>query len=203
MARIRVGCLAVALLWVAAACSDNPIDIVEGDPLTEAEVDALAEVVAGTLFATWEQSSGPASGPARATGTFQMNDELPCEYGGSVAVSGSLAFDVDDETGDGTLNFNVTQEHADCVVESEEDIRFTLNGAPNITSSFTVVTEGSAISFAGAFDGAADWATGDKSGTCGLDVDFSLTGDLAAETGSASLTGRVCGVTFSHTLQLT
>jgi len=35
------------------------------------------------------------------------------------------------------------------------------------------------------------------------ELPFSLTGDLAAGTGSASLTGRVCGVTFSHTLQLT
>ena len=52
------------------------------------------------------------------------------------------------------------------------------------------------------YDGAVGFETVDKSGTCSLDVDFSLQGDVAAETGSATLTGRVCGITFTHNLTL-
>ena len=203
MNRINGRLLPVALALVVGACSDDPTDIIEGDPLTEAEVAALAEVVAGTLFSTWEGTAGPAPAPARASGTLQINDEFPCEFGGSVAVAGSFAFDVDDETGDGTVDFEVTTVHSDCQAESDAGVDFTLNGAPNITASFSVVSDGDLFSFSGGYVGAVAWETGDKSGTCSIDVDFSLTGNLAAETGSASLTGRVCGVTFEHSLTLT
>jgi hypothetical protein len=195
--------LTLALALVVGACSDNPTDIIEGDALTQAEAAALAEVVAATLFSTWETASGPPTAPARASGTFQFQDQLPCELGGSVAVSGSLSYNVDDESGDGTLNFSLTGVHSDCQGESQDGIALTLNGAPNITASFSVVSEGDAIAFSGGYDGAVEWATGEKSGTCSVDVDFSLTGNVATETGSASLQGRVCGITFSHSLQLT
>lgn len=202
--RARTLPLALALSLALGACNGDPTDIIEGDSLTEAEAAALAEVVAGTLFSTWESeaAAAPALAPARASGTIQVNDELPCEFGGSVAVSGSLAFDVDDETGDGTLQFSVTQVHDDCAAESEDGIGFILNGAPNITSSFIIISDASFLSFTGDYEGAISWATDEKSGRCSIDVEFELTGDVLAETGSASLTGRVCGVTFQHSLDL-
>lgn len=202
MTRIYARGLTLALAVALGACSDDPTDLVEGDPLTEAEAAALAEVVAGTLFSTWEGTSGPAAAPARASGTFPVDDVFPCESGGSVAVSGSLSFDVDDQTGDGTLDFSVTSVHSDCAGQSEEGIAFTLNGAPDITATFSAVSEGDAIDFSGGYDGAIAWETGEKSGTCSVDVDFSFTGNLATETGSASLAGRVCDITFSQTLEL-
>lgn len=197
--------LALALGVALGACGDDPTDIIEGDPLTEAEAAALAEVVAGSIFATWENSPTPAPSPApaRASGSAQVNDEFPCEFGGSVAVSGSLSYDVDDQTQDGTLQFSVTTDHDDCAVESDDGIGFILNGAPNITAAFTIVSQGNSLSFTGGYEGAVSWATDEKSGRCSIDVDFDLTGDVAAETGSASLTGRVCGVTFDHSLELT
>lgn len=200
--RTRTPALALALGLALGACSDGPTDIIEGDPLTEAEAAALAEVVAGSLFTAWEgsASAAPARGPARASGTGQINDTFPCELGGSVAVAGSLSFDVDDDTGDGTIQFSVTTDHDDCAVESEDGIGFILNGAPNITASFAIVSEGSSLSFSGNYEGAVAWATDDKSGRCSIEVDFDLSGDVTAETGSASLTGRVCGVTFDHSL---
>ena len=203
MDRIRARWLALALALAVGACSDDPTDIAEGDPLTEAEAAALAEVVAGTLFTAWDETEGPSAAPARASGTYQIDDEFPCEFGGSVAVNGNLAFDVDEDTGDGTVVFEVTTEHADCGVESEEGIAFILNGEPDITAGFTIVSEGDELGFSGGFDGTVGWATDEKSGRCSVDVDFSLAGNLAAETGSASLTGRVCGITFSHSLELT
>ena len=206
MSRISARGLTLALALFVGACSDDPTDIVEGDPLTEAEAAALAEVVAGSLFSTWEQSSAapsPAAAPARASGNVQIDDEFPCEFGGTVAVAGSLVFDVDDESGDGTLVFQITTDHEGCGVESEEGIAFILNGSPNISAGFTIVSDGDNLSFSGGYDGAVGWATDDKSGRCSIDVDFSLTGDVVAETGSASLTGRVCGITFSHSLELT
>jgi len=198
MTRSRAVGLAV-LLTLAACGDDDPTDIIEGDPLTEAEAAALAEVVAGTLFASYEQGL---QAPARVTGTLSVDDTYPCEFGGSVDVDGNLAFNINDQTGDGTINFDVTQDHNDCSVMSEDDILFTLNGAPNVTSNFTIVTEGDFLSFTGGYDGAVAFETEDKSGTCSLEVDFSLQGNVATETGSATLNGRVCGITFSHDLTL-
>lgn len=197
----RSRAVGLILLLTAAACGDdNPTDIIEGDPLTEAEAAALAEVVAGTLFATYE--GGALAAPARATGSISVNDTFPCEFGGSVDIDGNLTFNINDQTQDGTINFDVTQDHNDCAVMSEDDILFTLNGAPNIMSSFTIVTEGDFLSFTGGYDGAVAFETGDKAGTCSLEVDFSLQGNVATEAGSATLNGRVCGISFSHNLTL-
>ena len=199
--------LPLALALGLGACGDDPVTIVEGDPLTADEAEALAEVVAGTLFSTWEQSSGPAPAPALApalaSGTLQVDDVFPCELGGSVAVSGSVSFNVDDQTGDGTINFSVTSVHNACAGESQGGIAFTLTGAPDIEASFSAVSEGDAFSFSGGYEGAVAWETGEKSGTCSVDVEFSLSGNLATETGSASITGQVCDATISHTLELT
>jgi hypothetical protein len=191
----------LTLLAVAACGDDDPTDLIEGDELTQAEAEALAEVVAGTLFATYGQ--GALAAPARASGTLEVEDNFPCEFGGSVDVIGDLTFDIDDETGDGTITFDVTQDHIDCGAESEEGIRFVLNGAPDITSTFTIVQDGNLLSFSGGYDGAVGFETEDKEGTCSLDVDFSLQGNVATETGTATLNGRVCGITFSHNLTLT
>lgn len=196
----------LALLVALAACGDDDDPTgVTGDALNGDEVAALAEVVAGTMFSTFEQTPEPpqAPGPALATGSFSLNTSLPCELGGVVAVSGTLLFDIDDETGDGTLDYTVTQDHQDCVAEAEDGMRFTLNGAPNVSADFVATLEGTGLTFAGGYVGAVSWVTGARSGTCSMDVDFSLTGDVEAETGTASISGTVCGVNFTHTLTFT
>lgn len=195
------GGFALAVPLAVGACSD-PAGT-QADPLTEAEVTALAEVVAGTVFSTWEVSSGPAPAPQRAGGTLQLGAELPCASGGTVAVLGSVAFDVDDESGDGMYEFAVTHRHNDCALVSRDGIAFTVNGAPDVAVDFVVEIEGDALLLHGNFIGSLAWATGDRSGSCDVGSAFVLDGSLATGTGSASLVGTVCGVRFTSDLELT
>ncbi|MEX2467092.1 MAG: hypothetical protein WD995_09280 [Gemmatimonadota bacterium] len=201
MNRMHVRGTALAMLLTAAACGDSATDVVSD--LSQAEAEALAEVVAGTVVSTFDQQ-GPVAAPARATFSQQVNFEAPCEYGGTMNVAGELDIVTDDETEELTsLEYTVTQVHSGCVGESQDGLRFTLDGAPNVTANFVAMTEGDLISMDGSYSGGVDWSTDDKDGTCNLSVEFSLEMNAGTETGSASMSGTVCGVTFSRSLTVT
>jgi hypothetical protein len=190
----------LALLVALTGCGDDDPTGSTGGDLTEGEAAALAEIVASGLFETFVQNQGPAPAPALVTGTFSIDADIQCEFGGLVAVSGNLAFDIDDQTGDGTLDYTVTQDHQNCVGESDSGQRFTLNGQPNVTSDFLVTLTSDILTFAGDYGGAVAWTTGERSGTCPVDVDFSFTGDATGDSGTATISGSVCNVSFSSTL---
>jgi hypothetical protein len=202
MNRTHVRGTALAMLLAVAACGDSATEVV-GD-LTQAEAAALAEVVAGTVISTFDEGgpmAGPALGPALATLSQQVSFEGPCEFGGTVAVAGELDIVTDDETEELTsLEYTVTQVHNGCVGESQDGLRFTLTGAPNVTANFLVETEGDLIAMNGGYSGAVDWSTDGKSGTCTLSVEFSLDLNLGSESASASMAGTVCGVNFSESV---
>lgn len=195
---------ALALLLATAACGDNATDVV-GD-LTQAEAEALAEVVAGTVVSTWEgegAATTAARGPALATFNQQLSVEAPCEFGGSVAIDGEIDLVTDDDTGEmESLEYTVTQAHTACVAESQDGVRFTLTGAPNVTANLLVLSEGDLLGMDGSYSGAVDWSTDGKEGTCTLSVEFSMDIDVAAETGSATMSGTVCGMSFSNSVDV-
>ena len=204
MNRNHVRGAALAFLLAAGACGDSATDVV-GD-LTRAEAAALAEVVAGTVVSTFDQAgpmAGPALGPALATFNQQVSFEGPCELGGTMAVTGDLDIVTDDETEELTsLEYTVTQVHNGCVGESQDGMRFTLTGAPNVTATFLVQTEGESVAMDGSYSGAVDWSTEGKSGTCTLSVEFSVNVNFGTETGTANMAGTVCGVSFSESVSV-
>jgi len=195
----------LALLLTAAACGDSATDVV-GD-LTQAEAEALAEVVTGTVMSTWESEGAAATvarGPALATFNQQLSLEAPCEFGGSVAIDGEIDVVTNDETEElESLEYTVTQAHAGCVAESEDGLRFTLDGAPNVTANLLVLAEGDLIGMDGSYSGAVDWSTDGKEGTCTLSVEFSMDLNVGAQTGSATMSGTVCGISFSNSVNVT
>lgn len=196
---------ALALLLSAAACGDSATEVV-GD-LTQAEAEALAEIVAGTVMSSWEgegAAATAASGPARATFNQQVSLEASCDFGGSVAIEGEIDVVTNDETEElESLEYTLTQTHAGCVAESQDGVRFTLDGAPNVSANLLVLAEGDAIGMDGSYSGAVDWSTSDKEGTCTLSVEFSMDLNLGAETGSATMSGTVCGMSFSNSVDVT
>jgi hypothetical protein len=204
MNRMHVRGGALALLLSLAACGDSATDVVGN--LTEAEAEALAEVVAGTVVSTWETggaSATAARSPALATFNQQVSLDAPCEFGGTVAINGEIDIVTNDETEElESLEYTVTQAHAGCVAESQDGIRFTLDGAPNVTANLVVLAEGDAVAMNGSYSGAVDWATDGKAGTCTLSVEFSLDLNVVAETGSATMAGTVCGMSFSNSVSV-
>jgi hypothetical protein len=197
MNRIHVRGAALAMLVAVAACGDSATEVV-GD-LSQAEAEALAEVVGATVFSssTSEMPGTQTAAPGRAPieGSESISATVPCELGGTVAVDGNLEYSGDTETHvDAT--FAITQVHDGCVAESQDGIRFTLDGAPNVAANMSMSVSENELSLEGSFGGAVDWSTDGREGTCSLDVTLFLDMSGTAESGSVSMSGTVCGVSF-------
>lgn len=201
MNRIHVRGVTLAMLVAVAACGDSATEVV-GD-LSQAEAEALAEVVGSTVFSstTSEMPGTQTAAPARApiSGSESVSATVPCELGGTVGVDGNLEFSGDTET---VINatFALTQVHNGCVAESQDGIRFTLDGAPDVTSNVSMTFSENEISLEGTYGGAVDWSTDGREGTCPLDVSLSVDMSGMTESGSVSMSGTVCGVTFQRSV---
>jgi len=203
--------LALTGLAALGACGDDDgVANVGVSDLSDTEVAALGEAVAGTVVAVWEEDPqiGPAaaSGPQLALITFEemLSLTASCDFGGSVAVDGDVFVQFDDVTEEGTIEYTVTQVHQGCRAESEEDdIVFTLDGAPSVTSELSVSVLPGSFEFDGSVIGGIDWSTDSREGTCSVDLSFSMELDAVTETGSAQMSGSICGVTISRSLSVT
>ncbi|MEX2473192.1 MAG: hypothetical protein WEA34_13475 [Gemmatimonadota bacterium] len=200
MNRIHVRGVALAMLVAVTACGDSATEVV-GD-LSQAEAEALAEVVGSTVFSsTTSEMPGAQGAPARTpiSGSESVSATVPCELGGTVGVDGSLEYSGDTET---VINatFGLTQVHNGCVAESQDGIRFTLDGAPDVTSNVSMTVGENELSMEGTYGGAVDWSTDGREGTCSLDVSLSVDMSGMAESGSVSMSGTVCGVTFQRSV---
>lgn len=195
----RIRGAALAMLVATAACGDSATEVV-GD-LSQAEAEALAEVVGATVFSSTSAVPGAQGAPARTpiSGSESVSATVPCELGGTVAVDGSLEYSGDTDT-EVNATFGVTQVHNGCVAESQDGIRFTLDGAPDVTANVSLSVSESALSLEGTYGGAVDWSTDGREGTCSLDVTLSVDMSGTAESGSASMSGTVCGVTFQKSV---
>lgn len=203
MRRISLGGMALLATLAMAACGDSPTDTL--GELSQEEAEALAQVVGQTVFSTWTEAEAPVQGLAPVAALIIESDvavEAPCPLGGQVAISGTLVMDIDEVTEDVTLDYSVAQVHQDCSASSEEGIVFTLNGAPNITADLFLESVGEALSMTGGYSGAVDWVTGDKAGTCSLSVEFSVEMNPVTEVGSGSISGTVCGTSFTETVSV-
>lgn len=189
------------MLPLALAACESGTD--PDEALTSAEAQALAGAILGlTLDAGFAVAAQPqATGPAAAPVTIdsELAFDAPCPLGGEVGIALSMEGTVDDETQVADFELTLDQEHRGCGVEAESGQRFTLDGAPGVGVAMHLTVDADlTFSISGTFSGAVDWQTDDRSGNCGLNLEFSATGTELSEEGSSSLSGTVCGVTVSH-----
>lgn len=216
--RSRLAILTLALAVPLAACGDDNGVGLSGDPLTDAEAQALAQIVMSQGLEASQEAEAAASA-ARAAGTSgaavpidaQVDVTTPCILGGTYNVVGSLDGDVtfsgeEIQTLDATYSLQHT--HTDCGVPVQvegSEVEFTLDGHPNVTHTYDIsVDSGSSVELAGDIEGAVDWATDDgRSGTCPITIAIDVSGfSLTETTGSLSVgvNGLVCGVSISQSL---
>jgi len=205
--RSGVGLLGLLLVTGLAAC-DNSTG--PSDDLTQAEAQALAQVILTQTFAAGDPGSAalPASTApvARQVVDFgnEVSVELACPLGGSVSADVSASGTIDSESGAADLQFSSTQIHEACQVQPEEaDEVFTLNGSPSIASTFAFISDGAGtFQTSGSIQGSVSWAAGDRSGSCVIALEFSGSGD-AQGAGSFSLVGGVCSTQISQQVGFT
>ena len=200
MKRRLVGFLALAATFSLGACdSDSALDL--SGELTELESQELGVVLLSTTLASAMTPQPAASGPAMAPFSYQgsVDGDAPCELGGVVGVSGDAAVAGDDQTGVVEIAFGLTQVHRDCVVESDEGKRFTLNGAPSIVADFDMFSgEAGGFEMGGSLIGAIQWESGGLAGVCEVNVEYSAAGNQTDGHFSAFVEGSVCGFSISH-----
>lgn len=202
MRRILFLLVAAFLSVGLAACGDDD-STGPGTELSDQELEALAEVLFTQGF-SFTMTSGPRSeifdsDLQRAAGVpigpidFGPQD-VACELGGVVTVTGTVSGDLDQQ-GAGILNYSLTQVHQACTAQAEGGTQFTLDGNPSTTMDISLDTSANgAFSLSGTYTGGIAWQTGDRDGTCSVDLSFDATGNLeTGTTSSGSVTGTMCG----------
>jgi hypothetical protein len=197
----------VAVLFTA--CSDGPTE--PQGSLTQAEAMAVFSEI---LSAVFQVDAGPAMsitapgaggplaslGPAPAaalSADVSIEEAVPCESGGSIAVDGTIEIDLDDnETG--SYVFSFIQTPSGCVVPTEAGPSYLVNGSPNLQMSgeYNLVEGELAGDFTMSFSGGLSWSAvnGGANGTCTVNLDYVLA--WSTLTGSAE--GHICGHDISQ-----
>ena len=186
--------LSVIAAGAFGACGDSTgLDV----DLSEAEAAALAEAVMQVAISATNGPSAVASvsGPQAAPYSSEANVSFTadCLLGGTVLVNGTLEVSGDDETGEGRVALSVSHDHAGCVVESENGVVFTFDGAPKLELALVLESDGEGeLGWSGTIAGAVDWATDEREGRCTVALAFN---GLVSEAESAievAVEGAVC-----------
>jgi hypothetical protein len=172
--RTSIRILSVIAAGALGACGDSTgLDM----ELSEAEAAALAEAV---MQASISASNGPSTvaavvGPQTApyASEASVSFTADCLLGGTVAVVGNLEVSGDDETGEGRIELRVSHDHAGCVVESENGLVFTFDGAPKLELDLVMESDGQGeLGWSGTIAGAVDWSTDEREGRCTVALAF-------------------------------
>lgn len=213
--RSRLVVLALVSIFSAVACGGDDGVGIEGDSLSQAEAEALAQIVMSQGFSTTPDPTGAPQVASRSVSfdPIGISDEitvenLPCPNGGTYSADGSYSGTVDPDAETLDITYTFVHSHSQCAVPSEEaGVIFTLDGNPNITHRYDIVVDGgSSVELTGGIEGGLDWSTDDeRSGTCPINIDTAVSGfALDGETGSISVdvSGLVCGVEFSRSISV-
>ena len=196
-----------ALALLTAACGDGPT-ATSGDPLTEAEVMEIATDVFNGVGEMFSGGFGPQRSALLPAGlhlsimapvpiNITIDESGPCGGDGTASVSGSIQGSIDNETGAGNLEFDVTQSATNCVIVGATHT-YTVSGEPNIHLTGSFESDGG-DTFSGSFSlvGGLTFAVEDgRSGTCGIDVTVTVSATETSFSGTAS--GTMCGVTINN-----
>ena len=192
---------ALTALALATACSGDSVTETSGDTLSEQEIQeifAAMSAVGGAVMPLGPVAA-PANGPQLADIPVDesLNDSAECPNGGSLSIRGNVSGTVDDVTFEADLDFDLTQDMADCGITTASNALFVLNGADDIAIVGSILMTQESVSGSLAYQGGFAWDAEDgRSGTCGVDFDVSFSSTSA--TGTAS--GQICdrSVTFTQ-----
>jgi hypothetical protein len=208
MKRTLVPCLRLLPLVAAlGACGESTgIDV----ELSEAEAAALTEaVMQAAIFTTAIGPSGPAQASVPRSAPYSSGADVSftteCLLGGTVDIDGSVQASGDDETGEGRIELSVTQNHRGCMVEADNGVVFTFDGAPALSLDLAIQSDGdSELGWSGTVAGAVDWATEEREGRCTIALAFAGSISEVEQAIEISVEGQVCrqAVEISWSLEM-
>ena len=183
--------LTTALALTVVACGDDDLTGVDsGSELTSSEVAAVLKAF-GSAFKTAGSAAqaAPAQAPVSVSETFDVT--VPCESG-NLVVSGSISGTADAETFISDLTTTVSWDPNACVVGDGTNT-FTVDGDPRVELVLDLTSTQVALTLSGAETGGFSFTSSDgRSGTCALDVEFSI---ATTPTGvEREVTGTICGL---------
>ena len=195
-------CLTTAAALTVSACGGDPTGVNSGDPLTSAEVAAVISAI-GSAF----ESAGAAAqrvstvgfdGASAGQDPVAINENfdvsVPCESG-TVQVSGSISGTVDDVTSAVDITTDVSWDPNGCVI-SDDTNTLTVDGAPEIKLVLDMTSTENTLTMNGTETGGFSFTVSDgRSGSCSLDVTFTIATDATGI--DASVSGTICGLEAS------
>ena len=165
----------LAVLGLFTACGDS--GGADGDALTNDELGELTGTLVEPMFDLLFGPQPAAPAIPRAA-QAPVADTKNCDEGGSLTITGDIT---DTETG-GTVDLT---ESINSCEEAHGEVVFTMVGDPDIKMSGSGNDLGGSLDITGGFM----WTgTDGRSGSCGVDVDATLSGL------TISFDGSVCGV---------
>ena len=186
-----------------AACGDDGPMSVQGDPLSQEEVQAVFAALSGAFSQVGVPSASPAmdgipqpsAAPVAVDETFDLT--LPCEVSGDLAAVGAVSGTVDDETYDTDLTYQLAITPNACAVPHEENTLI-VSGDPSVAISMDMAFTETLFSVAGSYTGGLSYTTSDgRAGSCTINLNFDISAN-AGGGGGQSVSGQVCGIAGSH-----
>lgn len=187
---------AIAAVFALGACDSA---LTSTGDMSEAEATELAGVIMENVMSN--SSSAPATVDGPQLVPFSSNTTVEftaeCPLGGTLAVMGDASISGDTETEELEVGYTVSHTHNACVAMGEDGSLFTLTGNPDLELDMSVELVDGVVFWDGTIEGAIDWSTDGREGTCV--VDYSFEGMATPEqSASASVVGSVCGFTVSQ-----
>lgn len=195
--------LALASMLAVAACGD---DGVSPGNLTEEQAQELATAIFSqslfdALSLNYQQPAQVEGGPQLAMYSATVESTSECPLGGTVSIDATVDVETDDQTGAGSIDFELDLVHAACAIQGQMGNQFTLSGNPSIAFDFLMETDAQEnADFSGSVTGAVDYAFSGEQGTCSIAYEFS--GSSSTNGFSFETVGNVCGTTFSESFSV-
>lgn len=187
----------VVLAAFTMACGDST------GPSSMSEQEVFDMLDAMSAVAAFEDIPGAPTtlpalrlAPTTANATATVSSNVDCPNGGSASFNGSV---VDDEAGHVTAQ--VTTGFASCAAPSSEGRVWTFNGniVDNLDATFNETT--GAFSMTASRVGGLSISSDVASGSCQVNVTFTMSGDDNSLQGSIS--GSVCGKNIQQSFEFT
>ena len=179
-----------------AACGGDPTGTNSGDPLDDVEIQALFNALGGAFSDVDVYGSTAAPSAAFIDISEDFSGSTACPVSGTIAVDGSVDASINDQTFEGSVDYQMSMDLNECVVATEMG-NLTVNSAPEVrfTGSFNFAETSTSFDVTEVGGFSFDAADG-RRGSCAIDV--RVIGEVTATSASQTMTGTVCGRSASE-----